>query len=409
MNPDKEQKIKGLIQTSTILTQFERVEWLGLLEIMNDKQVLELEKILESELVQKESWQLPNQKSSSSSITSPSPSSARRGIEEQGAGKQAPQETPNINKATTGGVSPSSLLQNLTAQKSNTPSKTSPLPNPPPQGEETKQQGNKFASQLKNILNEKELTTSKPEYPLEISGGVRKEAQKPAPAKPQPPVIPKVIPLKPSENQVVNQEEYKPEPAKKPTEFLKKEDKSPVIGWKDLLSNAAKDSFKATNVQTGLSKLPNFKNLDEVRKPVLEKPVEGPAPTKPSPVATPPPKLQKPILKSPSRLLSEKEKRLAYDMNNLQDVSAMTVSWVRNIDIEELAKRIRSLMIKHGFHNVMFALEKSPLYISYLSTGAEVLKQESSFEGISGTSLERYLSKEEFESFTDLLTQIQAD
>ena len=46
MNNQDLEKIRALVKTSTILSPEERAEWLALLEVMDDKQLGELEKIL---------------------------------------------------------------------------------------------------------------------------------------------------------------------------------------------------------------------------------------------------------------------------------------------------------------------------------------------------------------------------
>ncbi len=48
MNLQQIEKLKGLIQTSPVLNSAERDEWLMLLDLMNEKQMQELEKILAS-------------------------------------------------------------------------------------------------------------------------------------------------------------------------------------------------------------------------------------------------------------------------------------------------------------------------------------------------------------------------
>ncbi len=47
LNEQKLKQIQYLIQTSTVLTQQEKTEWLTLVELMNDKQISELEEILQ--------------------------------------------------------------------------------------------------------------------------------------------------------------------------------------------------------------------------------------------------------------------------------------------------------------------------------------------------------------------------
>ncbi len=79
MNIAEIEKIKGLVRSSAILSVSERTEWLALLDSMSDKQLGELEKILASS----QQSAVSNKQSAIKTITSPSPSLERRGMEQK--------------------------------------------------------------------------------------------------------------------------------------------------------------------------------------------------------------------------------------------------------------------------------------------------------------------------------------
>ena len=100
----------------------------------------------------------------------------------------------------------------------------------------------------------------------------------------------------------------------------------------------------------------------------------------------------------------------AATLNSINDVSSLDIgSWKRQ-DLVAMIKKIQQLIQAHGYHEVMFGLERSPIYKSYVDTGVRLLREGGSFESFEGTSggHTQYLTRQEFERFTDMLRQIQA-
>jgi len=63
----------------------------------------------------------------------------------------------------------------------------------------------------------------------------------------------------------------------------------------------------------------------------------------------------------------------------------------------------------YGYHKLVLALEKSPAYLSYLNTGMASLtgKYDLDTGEYKVKTLERFLTKEEFERFVDVLRAIK--
>ncbi|MCX6797249.1 MAG: hypothetical protein NTX98_02105, partial [Candidatus Doudnabacteria bacterium] len=58
-------------------------------------------------------------------------------------------------------------------------------------------------------------------------------------------------------------------------------------------------------------------------------------------------------------------------------------------------------------HNVIFSLEKSPLFKAYINTGIKVLGSQTGFGQGYGGQTSDILKQEDFEKFTDLLMGLQ--
>jgi hypothetical protein len=141
MQKDREEKIKNLISTSNILTLGEKSEWLILVDVMNDKQAGDLEKILESG------------KSHASAINGSAPQS------------QMPQLSHIVN------------LPNSPVAK--------PMPPSVPKLDPKKAAA--FAAKLKNIVSEKELPEGEHEKSLPSAEKIQpKPSVPPQPIKPVP-------------------------------------------------------------------------------------------------------------------------------------------------------------------------------------------------------------------------------
>lgn len=83
----------------------------------------------------------------------------------------------------------------------------------------------------------------------------------------------------------------------------------------------------------------------------------------------------------------------------LSDVANMTAATYRVLHSSGFLSALEQLVKSEGYFNVWFAIEKSPLYKLYLHTG-ELMLTNSTDESI--------LTKEEFESLTDIFREIQA-
>ena len=85
----------------------------------------------------------------------------------------------------------------------------------------------------------------------------------------------------------------------------------------------------------------------------------------------------------------------------------MSLSSFRNSSLENFVKAIRHLIEKFGYYDVIFNLEKSPLYEVYIKTGIELMNKQQTFETFDpGQTMDSFLNREDFEKFTDLLRMI---
>jgi hypothetical protein len=341
MLPDETNKIKSLVNTSTILSASEKTEWLALLDVMNDKQLGELEGILVSS----------KQPAVSSKQAAPVTFNQPKAVTPP---KPAVMQMPKLSHIMN--------LPNFTPTFAKTTAE--PLPQPPlgaPQADAGKKPS-AFASKLKAIFKEKELPAGLPELELEEGHKSQntehrtqnKQDQKIPPAAPKPIFTLKEQPL--AKPQVV-----KPIPT--PLKVL-----PPVP--------------KPKNVSFGI--------FHDPVNPVNLKPVLAP---KLSPAAAP--KILKP------ELLNEPQ------MNSLQDLAVLEPGTLRATSLDGLTKKIKLLIGKYGYFEVIFNIEKSRLYKNYIGTGLKLLSGQTGFESLDRLD-EDYLSKEEFEKFTDLLSKIQA-
>jgi hypothetical protein len=323
-------KIEDLIIASTILTPPERADWMALLELMDDPQLLELEQILSSAQTPKVSVVRPV------SVVPP-------------VASQIPKLTHIVNLPSNVGIA-------QTAQK--------PLPKPVqpvvPQSIQSRpvaapqsKQLSAFALKLRQMFKEPELPPAKPE--LDLPPGEEKLS---------------LIPKSPA---VVN---TKSTPKKQPEASFE-----PILKLKPQ-SRPAEFSLA---VPKPPAPQPVFEAVPHIIQPEFIK-------------AAPP--VDRPLI-IPSGPPAEIPK-------NLEDLPKLTVSAMRSIGIPDILKSMKNLAGQHGYYEVVFNLEKSLLYQSYLKTGAAILKNEGNF-GKFGTSGENedYLTRVQFEEFADALREIQ--
>lgn len=349
MQPDETNKIKSLVNTSTILSASEKAEWLALLDVMNDKQLGELEGILVGSAVS--SKQTSNQQAATKVITSPSPSFERRGMEQPAlAVMQMPKLSHIMN------------LPNFTPTFAKTAAE--PLPQAP-LGASQADVGKKssaFASKLKAIFKEKELPAGLPE--LELEEGHKSQNTEHITQNKQDQKIPAVVP--------------KPIFTLKEQPLAKPQVVKPISAPLRVLPPVPKPK----NVSFGV--------FHDPVNPVNLKPVLAP---KFSTAAAP--KILKP------ELLNEPQ------INNLQDLAVLEPGILRAASLDSLTGKIKLLIGKYGYFEAIFNIEKSRLYKNYIGTGLKLLSGQPGFESLDRLD-EDYLSKEEFEKFTDLLSKMQA-
>lgn len=315
MNPQQEQKLKELIHTSPVLNDTERQEWLALLDLMNDKQVLELEKIL--------STQQPAPGPTVASVT------------------QAPPKPPTMPAA----ANLSHILNAphpVVTKPQTTPVPTAPAP-APTHGGMPQPFFNTFKTRLHDMLEEKELPAAPPSKELSAPEVIRPKPPVP-PAVPRPTVVPPKPPLAATPKAAV------PPPLP-----------------------SAKPSLLAQGVGA----------------------LKSSVPTAPAHAGLPTPK----PIPLPGALLA-----------TLDEVAQLSVdTWVKYH--EGIQPKLVAFVQNAGLHEVLFRLEKSPAYKTYIDTGIKVLSSPNgSFENLDtqGGLKPRFYSKEQFEIFTDMLRHVQA-
>jgi hypothetical protein len=351
------EKIKTLVQSSPILSSTERTEWLALLELMDDKQLGELEKILDGNK--------PISKTISSPLVEPgagsSPSASAR-VERDGTSEIRGMGTPD-NQSAIADKSDQSQMPKL--------SHIMNLPNIGNFGEATsarfeqsavpaKVKPSIFGSKLKAIISEKDL----PAGPIELD--LPKGQEQDLVRKP---VTENIIPQK------------KLEPSTKlaePQSFFPVKDKQVAVE-----SKMAAGAVKNTT--------PQLKSAP----PILPKISPIPKSSNSGPEVNPKPQQSEAVSQNLGNI----------EINNLQDLALLNSGTLKTTPLEVLVKKIKALVGKYGYFEVVFNIEKSGVYKNYIDTGLKLLSEQSNFENLNSGS---YLDKQGFEKFTDLLAKIQA-
>lgn len=377
MNQGLSEKLKNLINTSNVLTSGERAEWLALLDLMDDKQAGELEKILDApakatedrqessvkkEMVKPVEKKMPvggqilNQPGTSSVVrpAQPLPAAASASL------KHLPQLSHIMNVphlgASVANVQPQTAKETLA--RSNVAGANINL---------AKSSENKtksvFASKLQKILAEEELAAGKEEYPLELTSG---HAKKPAPL-----------------GSLKVEEKPKPQIAKLPPLEIKK----PVP--------TAMPQKLAQHLVAEAVKLP--------AKPLLKPEIKL---GEKSGIGAQIPK-QFVLDKKPASLGASVHTELK--ILGLVDLEQLVPEVLNSSDQEMLIKKIKALVQKLGYHDVIFSLEKSEAFKQYINTGLEILSKDTNFEKLTESDTQgRFLNRSQFEKITDLLRNIQA-
>lgn len=364
MNKNQIENLKKLIEKSPILNDREKKEWLVLLELMNDKQIVELEKIL---------------------LENPPKKSAAETAEKFSAGKTLPPAPPVVPPRpvsppvlTTKPAQVSSPLKHIV----NLPNRVAGPRRPPAPAvggdgrhEESLTGKAGFLARLKKIIKEEELPPGHPQNELELPDKI--EIPQPIrPPAPLPAVKKTDIPApKPAvRQQPVSAAAYsRPEGS---ADVQKQEAFKPsfVPGLK--IDNASK-----TRSET----------LEAIKAHMAAGKNEGSAKFAAE---------QPPVKKMPPAV---------FDFNDPDELSSLDM---KNWDIltsESFLPKIKKLIAKFGYFDVIFHLEKSPVYKIYLDTGAKLLSQKATFEDLAGISGGIFFSRVQFENFVDLLRKLKAD
>ena len=342
MQPQEINKIQHLVELSPILNPGERLEWISLLGLMNDKQLLELEKILESPPLPK----IEPVKPQGSRPTEVPPLTHIMNLPESGtASFPGGQMSPRAFSQKAGKPTRAwNKLKDVLAEKELPPGHKEPqdeleLPPPGSKNRDTYNTQHVAPNTQEETDSTQHITRSMPSKPL--SG----------PPVPKPKVI----------TQLDLAEISKKTPVHEHSSYAKAsedrpEDKLFVPGLQD------------TNV------LMNAKFR------------------KPEPVVPASPKAAEALRKRsvPGRHLSK-----------LQDVANLSIADITT----DLVATLKKLSAMYGYNELMFAMEKSPLFQSYINTGLAVLSGKYNLDTgqAKEQTLERYLLKEDFEAFVDVL------
>jgi hypothetical protein len=391
MNLELVQKLRQLIIESTILNPGEKQEWDALLELMNDKQMRELEKILAP---------APKVSSFIKSEAKLMPQVEHKEVLPMKIEVVKPKEEvkPQSNFV----KPPLGHIVNLPSFSKASEGKPPTFGSSSPKFEGIDRDGKKnpsnFMQKLKAILREPELPAGMheellPEGKIENNLPEQKDQERSGifvlkndAKKPVPPKVP-VPPLKPG----VKSQEKLAEPglvSKKDQEELAKilranatalqhEQKPKTQTVQEVLS---KQAVKPAEVK-GLEKWPEQYNIKqapnraEVLKPAAEQQI----------------------------------KRGLEQTVNIQAAQPKDLESLQNSNLSnESIKKLKDLVKHFGYYEVMQHLEKSPLYKSYMLTGSQVLQDASTFEAEAKKKSDM-LDKESFERTADLLRIIQSE
>lgn len=359
MTDEQKQHLTQLIKTSPILNAQEREEWLMLLELMNDKQVGELERIL-----------------APAPAVVPKPAPAR---------PVAPASLPMKHIVNMPKAAPTAP----TAQAK--PDKTF----------------SKFAEHLNQILAEKDLPVGE-KAPLDLPKGEAKVsapvAPKPVPPQPQPQQQPKssiydIMPVV-VEQPIYLKKTLPPKMASASSEDSDSFVQSPEVSGK--IINKILDSEKRT-LPTVNEPEPAMADLTDIEslkiKPKGTPGLQNNSQLFQSAVMRPATSASAEVASQPAELSPE------IKLEEPADAAELTLSGWRQENPLAFINRLKKIVAKRGYYEVIFNLQKSPLYSAYIDSGLKSLAAAAgqNFEALG----ENYMSKKQFEDFTDLLRELQ--
>lgn len=422
------QKLKGLIQSSPILSLPEKTEWTALLELMDDKQLNELQKILvegskksyfakapenakevldkpkdKPELLLKPGLQiqantrkiedvnLQNQKSISSLGALPVTKPAVTQIPKLSHILNMPRLGIDNKKPEV--ATPVKHFEPVKLEEKKPVLQAKPTVQNKPSG---------FMQRLKDILAEKELPAPKDNQPLEVT--VPAPVKKPEPVSfviNQTPTAPlPVAPPIPVIQKNLTLENFSIKGISQVSQGKKIEGIATISGLqpRPIAANPGRQAVTTkpvvTNTQSGIyfgktSEKEKEQILDEIKQDLEQK------------------KWDEPVQVS---INAQNVNVISGDLNidKIEDLNTLSTKVLGFAEFGILIKTIKNLILKNGYHPVIFNIEKSPLYKAYIKTGVAILNNQITFALLEEKKSEGYLIKKNFEECADLLRQIQA-
>jgi|GEM_PF-1584044 len=419
MNIQQLGKLKGLIHTSGILNEGERAEWLTLLELMNDKQLNELEKILNSE----QRIENREQQKSASSIQHIADSSETKIKEIQKTAQPVRPHMPNLSHImnlpkTLDGHAPAFKLSQKTMGMPQVAGKElSPLVS-----SKIIKQKQSFGDRLKAIFAEKELPAGRPENELSLPEQKieQKDEKKSSAIMADKMVIRGPVKFSSPSGTMGSGIAIGSLPKIKLSDVPEKI--SPVVPKSAVLSQPPfkkiQDSAPSSSVLKPISK-PDFsaiKHASAARLASLSD--KEPKHTPGLNIQETPEQIRQDTLTAikqrmgeaslpkevqPKKYINEKP----VEFQEPKNLVALNLENFQTASLENFVKAIKHLIGKYGYYDVIFNIEKSSLYKVYISTGLELMTQQETFETFDpGQTIDLFLNREDFEKFTDLLRMI---
>ncbi len=405
MNQAQHEKLKNLILASPILSPDERGEWTALLELMDDKQMGELEAILESGKWKVESGKVDNRNIGILSLKA-LPTPAAEPINRHATGQATNYSPPITSK-----MPKLSHIMNLPRMSGELPESQNVLLMQ--QVPAKKSPFSIFGAKLKAMLGEKELPVGNSLYPLELTDG--KEHTPPKVAAPK--FVVSLPPVSPVKEPIMALDQNRPGLIASPTSLVKfSNGVNPVLPHPPVPKPPAKPPIltplpetrpfipsqpKPTGAkmllesEAGLTSGLSFVKMSEkAKQDVLASIKQHLTPT----IQV----IQKPGLPKPEGMFE-----------NMTDLNRLSANILLGYDFIELVSKIKNLILKSGYHEVIFNIEKSSLYKNYIRTGLAILSQGKDFEQLNSSAenpsleIEKYLTRQEFEKTADLLRKLQ--
>ncbi len=439
MNLELVQKLRQLIASSSILNPNEKQEWDALLELMNDKQMRELENILSEKLSSSA------KAAADKNVESVKPQTAKplggisvvsKPVEQQPV-KQNATVQMQVKPALPFKIEPVKPKEEEKPQNNFAKPALGHIINLPkfgaPQNLLAKQpnvgvnqaQSNAgkatFLQKLKAILKEPELPAGQKEALLSVGTPDTKTSSELKAVAAVKPVertglfvlktnnlkqtAPPAVPLPPKKEIQTTNVDTPEKPKVLEPAFIKQADREAVA---KLLSQ--KESLKP---QIPQQKNPKTQTVEEVLQKQASKTADPKGLEKwPDQynIKQDPHKVDASqyVQKSQNPALSKASagaaKTLNVDVHEPKDLEKLETSWLDETSV----KKFKDLVKHFGNYEVMRYLEKSPLYKAYLLTGSQILQDASTFEAESKKN-PQLLDKESFEKTADLLRVIQAE